>query len=151
MKLSSLALYSTILIPTVVGFTTSMFCNVGKEAGESVKFRPPSYVFGIAWTILYICLGLSWFFSNKDGKDANKLLINIMFSLVILALTMWLVVYACGKNKLGGIYVLLLSVLMTLGAYTVAPTTLSKLLICPLLIWLMFATLLNIFEVQLIK
>jgi len=148
MKLSTIALYSTILIPVVVGFTTSMFCNVRSDAGKSVKFRPPDYVFGIAWSILYMCLGFAWFFSNKYGKRENKVLINIMFSLVVLSLSSWLIVYACGKNKKGGIYVLLLSVLMTLGAYTVSPTTLPKLLICPLLIWLMFATLLNVFEVQ---
>ena len=78
MTFDQIALYSTIFIPAVFGFVTAAFCNVGKEAGSVVKFRPPSWVFSIAWIILYTCLGLAWFFSNKD-KDSNKILVNIMF------------------------------------------------------------------------
>ena len=147
MTFDQIALYSTIFIPAVFGFVTAAFCNVGKDAGSVVKFRPPAWVFSIAWIILYICLGLSWFFSNKD-KNSNKILVNIMFSAVVLALTGWLLVYACGKNKKGGIYMIVISILAALLAYTSTPNLTAKLLLFPLIVWLLFATLLNTFEVQ---
>ena len=133
MTFDQIALYSTIFIPSVFGFVTAAFCNVGKDAGSAV--------------ILYTCLGLSWFFSNKD-KNSNKILVNIMFSAVVLSLTGWLLVYACGKNKKGGIYMIVISILAALLAYTSTPNLTAKLLICPLIVWLFFATLLNTFEVQ---
>ena len=131
MTLDRIALYSTIFIPAIFGFVTAAFCNVGKDAGNVVKFRPPAWVICIAWIILYTCLGLSWFFSNKD-KDSNKILINIKFSAVVLSLTGWLLVYACGKNKKGGIYMIVVSILTALLAYTSTPNLTAKLLICPL-------------------
>ena len=50
----------------------------------------------------------------------------------------------------GGIYSLLVTILLLLGGIVLVPKV-SKLLLIPLLTWLMFALLLNIFEVQLIK
>ena len=66
-----------------------------ERSGVNVKFRPPPYVFGIVWPILYILLGLSWINSNPD-KNMN---IEIMFFVLSSLLAYWIVVYACQKNK----------------------------------------------------
>ena len=71
-----------------------------------------------------------------------------MFLFELEFLTGWLLVYACGKNKKGGIYMIVISILAALLAYTSTPNLTAKLLICPLIVWLFFATLLNTFEVQ---
>ena len=138
--------YIPIVIPSLLGYGTAMFCKIGNQAGENVTFRPPKIIFSIVWPVLYIMLGLSWYFSRQE----NKLLSDIFYVSLIFLLNLWIVVYSCKNNKKNAIYVLVLSIVFSLLSYTVADLK-GKLLITPLIVWLFFATLLNIFEVQLLK
>ena len=150
--LNKMTEYLPIFIPAIAGFGTAMICNVGKDAGSVVAFRPPSWVFSVAWIIVYALFGLSWYFARKDANDKNqKLYVDIANIVLVCVISLWIVIYACGKNKKGGVYVLGISILASLIAYTVASTTLSKILICPLVAWLIFAMFLNTFEVQKLK
>jgi tryptophan-rich sensory protein len=123
-----------------------MFCKVGKQSGEIVSFRPPALVFSIVWPILYIMLGFSWYFSRQK----ERLLSDIFYASLIFLLNLWIIVYSCKNNKKYGIYILLLSIIFAILSYTVGDMK-GKLLITPLIVWLSFATLLNIFEVQMLK
>lgn len=139
--------YIPIFIPAILGFATSGICKIGKDAGASVLVRPPPWVFGIVWIILYAFFGFSWFFANKDAVE-NKIGINIANSSLAFILALWIIVYGCLRSRIGGVYVLLTSLLAGLVVYTLAPSLRSKLLICPLMVWLLFATLLNTLEVN---
>jgi tryptophan-rich sensory protein len=114
------------------------------SSGVVVSIRPPPVVFSIVWPILYIMLGLSWFFSRK----IKTLLTDIFYGSLVLLLSLWIIIYSCENNKLVAVYILILSIVFSLLSYTVGDLT-SKLLIVPLIGWLLFATLLNVFEVQL--
>jgi benzodiazapine receptor len=138
--------YIPILIPALLGYGTAMFCKVGKQSGEIVSFRPPALVFSIVWPILYIMLGFSWYFSRQK----ERLLSDIFYASLIFLLNLWIIVYSCKNNKKYGIYILLLSIIFAILSYTVGDMK-GKLLITPLIVWLSFATLLNIFEVQMLK
>ena len=138
--------YIPIIIPSLLGYGTAAFCKIGKQSGEIVSFRPPAIVFSFVWPILYIMLGLSWYFSRQE----NQLLSDIFYISLIFLLSLWIVVYSCENNKKNAIYILLLSIVFAISSYTVADMK-GKLLIVPLIVWLSFATLLNIFEVQLLK
>ena len=135
--------YLIILIPSILGYGTSMLCNVQKDAGSTVNFRPPPIAFSIVWPILYILLGFSWFYSRKVNRELS----DIFYTLLNLVLISWIIVYSCQNNKKYGIYVLILSFIFAMCCYTLGDIK-SKLMIVPLLGWIMFATLLNIFEVQ---
>ena len=136
-----MAEYIPIFVPSLLGYGTAMFFKIGNQAGENVSFRPPAIVFSIVWPILYILLGLSWYFSRQK----KTLLSDIFYISLIIFLSMWIVVYS--NNKKNAIYILLLSIVFALLSYTVADLK-GKLLITPLIVWLIFATILNIFEVQ---
>ena len=138
--------YFPIIIPSLLGYGTAMFCGVQSNSGVVVSIRPPPVVFSIVWPILYIMLGLSWFFSRK----IKTLLTDIFYGSLVLLLTLWIIIYSCENNKLGGVYILILSIVFSLLSYTVGDLK-SKLLIVPLIGLLLFATLLNVFEVQLLK
>ena len=63
---------------------------------NSVKFRPPGYIFGIVWPILFTLIGLSWV------NSANKLksrLSDILYLSLSLLLASWIIVYSCIKDK----------------------------------------------------
>jgi translocator protein len=141
--MSQIIQYIPIIIPGLLGFISAMFCNVKKDSGVNVSFRPPAIVFSIVWPILYILLGLSWFYSRKD----NRMLSDIFYILLTLSLCLWIFVYSCKNDKKAGVYVIVISIIFALLSYTVAPLN-SKLMIIPLIGWLFFATLLNAFEVK---
>lgn len=128
-----------LLLPLISGYITSFFCSPNNNSGSSVKFRPPSWIFGIIWPILYLLIGLAWVNSKQQ---------SLYFILLILFLCLWLLIYSCKNNKKNGIYILFLSLLSSLFIYTNV-NNFSKNLISPLIIWLLFASFLNIFEVQL--
>jgi tryptophan-rich sensory protein len=134
--------YIPIVIPALVGYTTSMFCHVNKTSGIKVSFIPPPVIFSIIWPVLYLLFGISWFYSRKN----NKVLTDIFFSILVILLSLWIYVYSCKNNKKNGIYILFLSIVFSF-CYTVGNFN-SKLLIVPLIVWLLFASLLNIFEVE---
>lgn len=120
-------------------------CKMNKNAGSVVKFRPPSYMFGIVWTILYILFGISWIITISKNK--NKLLIDLLYSLVTILLTLWIVVYSCLKNKKGGVYVLFGTICSVILCMNISPLQ-SRMMLSLLLTWLLLASLLNTFEVQ---
>ena len=127
-----------LLFPLISGYITISICPMKKNSGSSVKFRPPSYVFGIVWPILYLMIGYAWINAKEH---------SIWYLTLSLSLCLWLVVYSCQNNKKGAIGINLLSILLVLICYTVSDQ-LSKLLLLPLLVWLGFALLLSIFEIS---
>ena len=50
---------SRLLYPMIIGFIVSSQCKMGKDSGKSIKFRPPGYIFGIVWPILYLLMSIS--------------------------------------------------------------------------------------------
>ena len=125
-----------LLLPIVSGYFTTLFCKPGSNAGKIVKFRPPSYIFGIIWPILYIMLGLAWIYSKEQ---------SLIYLLITILLCSWLILYSCIKNKLGSLYILFLILMMLCFAYTNS-NKISKNLIIPLIIWIFFAIILSVFE-----
>ena len=143
--------YIKLLLPMFMGYLTSSMCwdkTNSKRAGKSVSFRPPPYVFGIVWPILYLLLGLSWIVSSSGvgAEKAYDTMKDSSFLLIIVLLTSWIVVYGCNKNKIGGVYVIACSIGAVVLAMNLIPLE-ARLMLVPLLTWLLLALLLNAFEV----
>ena len=137
--------YIPILLPTIFGYSMAMFCNVSKSSGVVVSFRPPPIVFSVVWILLYIMLGFSWYFSLNDKLNNDT--INIFYLSLNLFLCLWIYFYSCKDDKKTGIYILIICIIFSLFCYTVGNLK-SKLLIIPLIGWLLLATLPNVFEVD---
>jgi len=135
-----------IFLPLIFGFLSGYLCNTSKSSGETVKFRPPSQAFGVAWSILYLLIGFSWYNAILE-RPQNAQMYNMFFVLLNAMLCLWVYVYSCQGKKKDAIYVIVLSIVAAMFCYTVVPKN-SKLMIVPLLGWLFLATLLNVFEVQ---
>ena len=131
-----------LFYPMVAGFVVSKFCKM-ERSGVNVKFRPPPYVFGIVWPILYILLGLSWINSNPD-KNMN---LEIMFFVLSSLLAYWIVVYACQKNKKNAVFVML-AIVLNIALLMVQIPKKSQLYLVPLGVWIFFAMLLSTTELQ---
>ena len=135
--------YIKLFLPFVSSFCISLIpiFRTNKNSGINVKFRPPGFVFGIVWTILYILFGFAWIL-NK-----NNTMINIFYSLNLFLLLLWIVIYNGLKYKTGGVFIITLTIINTLNLIIISNNT-SKLFLTPLFGWLLLALLLNSFEVQ---
>jgi tryptophan-rich sensory protein len=134
-----------VVLPAIVGYSSQMICNLGKNAGSNVKFRPPPWVFGVVWPILFLLFGLSWAIAFRNCN--NKILCMSMYLLTTLLLGVWIIVYGCGKSKKGASWILILAIASGLSCFTQG-NEVSKIMITPLLAWILFALIMNTTEVQ---
>lgn len=133
-----------ICLPALTGYGTAMFCKVGSEAGSNVPFRPPPIVFSIVWPILYLLLGISWLLA----RNSNGFIADLLYIVIIALLNLWIYMYSCVKDKKSAISVIVISFIATLLTCIFVGTFWSKLMLFPLILWLAFASILNIYEVN---
>jgi tryptophan-rich sensory protein len=133
-----------LLYPMIIGYIISYQCKMNKSDGSIAKFRPPPIVFGIVWPILYILIGLSWI--TAVNSKTNKYT-DIIYFILSSLLAMWLIVYACLKDKQSALYILLLTLLSISILMIIGPKN-SQFLLSPLLIWIFYAILLSTTSIQ---
>ena len=136
-----------LLIPLAVGGFSAYLTRDGMEYFKTVSqppLSPPAWLFPVAWTILYLLMGLSaglvWNAVPRGKKDAlipfyAQLALNFLWSPLFFALEL----------RLAAFFVLLaifgLSVWMTVAFYRVRKS--AGILQIPYLVWLCFAGYLN--------
>ncbi|MBR3198470.1 MAG: tryptophan-rich sensory protein [Bacilli bacterium] len=135
-----------ILIPNILGFLGSLIGNVQNGFNEIVKpdFTPPSIVFPIAWTVLYILMGVStYLIIESKNTDNNRPL--ILYSIQLILNASWTFFFFNLKWFLFSfiliIIILILVILMTTEFYKIKP--LAAYLQIPYILWLIFAAILS--------
>ena len=124
----------------------SIICPMKKgDAGSSVPSRPPGWVFGIVWPILYLLIGLAWV---QLRKQKDQQMVDLLFGLLVFALNTWIVVYSCKKKKKSALYVILISLVISMALWGYSVGTNQMFYLTPLVVWLLFATMLNFTEVN---
>ena len=136
----------SILIPVLVGALIGLLTSDSIDYNMLVKpsFAPPSILFPIVWTILYILMGVSFgLIESKglmDGKTKN------LYYLQLFVNALWSIIFFILKWRLFAvIWILLLDVLvilMIINFYN--KNKVSGLLQIPYLLWVLFATVLTI-------
>ena len=138
--------FKSILVPLivggVVGFITSKYMNL--DTLNKPFLTPPSIVFPIAWGILYVLMGISYGILKDKGLTDKKIDIVYFVQLVINAL--WSIFFFVLKWRLFAfiwILLLLASVIkMTVEFYK--RNKISGLLQIPYILWIVFASYLNL-------
>lgn len=116
-------------------------------------FNPPNFVFGPVWTILYLLMAIAFYivWNSKTKKKAEKERAIHLF-LIQLALNFsWSIVFFNLHQLLfsfGVITALWLSILFTIHAFYRISKPAAYLLI-PYILWVSFASILNLFIVLL--
>lgn len=136
----------SILIPNILGFLGSLIGNVmnGFDGIYKPSFTPPSIVFPIAWTILYILMGISSYLifeSDSSEKDSAltiygiQLIINSLWTYFFFNLKWFLFSFILV------LIILLLVIVMIIKFYKINKT--AAFLQIPYVIWLIFAAILS--------
>ena len=139
-----------ILVCLLVGFTGSMFQSESIHSWYPYLNRssltPPNIVFPIAWGILYLCMGLSvGFFINSKRKERFFFIGLFIFQLVLNF--SWSVLFFYLQNPMAG-FIDILALFLVIVFYTIwsyRVIRLSALLFIPYVLWVGFASYLNLF------
>lgn len=144
--------YAVITVPAIVLLGTlsgylsnSGYSNTWFAALRKPGFMPPGWAFGVAWTILYIMIGISLaMLLHAKGAQKRERAI-ILFGLMLVINLAWSPVFF-GMHKV----TLALSLIAAMIVCTVGLIfalwkirIVAALLLYPYLGWLMFATALN--------
>ena len=106
-------------------------------------FEPPSYVFGIVWTTIYILLGV-YLFRIYTKKEKYLSYLIFVFCLNLLLNYIWTPIVMIQMKKKLGIFIIV-GMIGTLLSLLVSTTdVISKNLLLPYMTWLIVALLLNI-------
>ena len=136
----------SILIPVVlggiVGFIISGFMDY--SALEKPPFAPPSTIFPIMWTILYVLMGVSYGILKENSLIDSET--NLIYYTGLAVNALWPIFFFVLKWRFFAfIWILLLAILVffTIKKFYTKNKT-SGLLQIPYLIWCLFATYLNL-------
>ena len=136
-------LFIDILIPVAIGGIVGFIINPYIDYNSLVKppLSPPSIVFPIVWTILYVLMGISYYLLKNPSKK-EKIFYFVQLGVNVL----WSVFFFIGKFYLFSfIWIILLDVLVIfmIGIFY-QNSKISGYLQIPYLIWILFATYLNL-------
>lgn len=135
-----------LLLGTVSGrLANSGYGNAWFDALEKPALMPPGFVFGLAWTILYICLGLALaLILHARGARGRGLAVGLFVAQLVLNYAWSPLFFAAHQVDLAFIVIVLMIILSAIAALLFARIRrAAALLMLPYLAWLFFAAYLT--------
>ena len=137
-----------LIIPLSIGFLAYLLTKDGISyySNNLLKpsFAPPSYLFSIVWTILYILMGISSYLIY-NSMSYHKTTCLVIYGLNLFLNFLWpLIFFGLQARLFAFIFIIFLDIVvlfMILCFYGVSKK--AAYLQIPYFIWLIFATILN--------
>ena len=148
---NTLKLITTIIICQLAGFVGSLFTTpaIPTWYASLVKpaFSPPNWLFAPVWLSLYTLMGISLFLIWRQGwSDKRVKSAFILFLIHLIFNALWSVLFFGLQNPLLGligiILLLILIIIIIVKFYKI--NHIAAYLLIPYLLWVSFATLLNL-------
>ncbi len=138
-----------IIIPLAIGFLSYLLTKDGIKAYNTTlikpSFAPPPYLFGIVWTILYILMGISSYLIYNSMVTGRSTCL-IIYGLNLILNFMWPIIFFNLEARLFAfIFIVFLDIVvifMIMCFHGISKK--SAYLQLPYLIWLIYATILNL-------
>jgi benzodiazapine receptor len=139
--------YSPIIVVALIvilGFAVKSNTEWYKSLNKA-SFNPPSWIFPVAWTILYVLIAIAWVRGNLFAPSTEtKELITFLFTLNIILNLSWTFIFF-GQHQI--LYALLVIVAMIITTciliWLLAFDTVSLVFMVIYVAWLVFALILN--------
>ena len=142
-----ISLLITLSIGGIAGFFTTSQIKVWYVYLNKPSFNPPNWLFGPVWTVLYIMIAIAAYlvWQRRDQSEAFKkariiyfiqLLLNFSWSIVFFGLHQVL-------DALVVIALLFVSIIININAFSKFSKIAAWLLV-PYLLWVSFASILNL-------
>jgi tryptophan-rich sensory protein len=122
-------------IPLISVYLCSLISPVTKDAGKDISFRPPPYVFAIVWPILLLLLGYSWSLRQD---------ISYLYIILTILLSVWTLLFNLSKKI--ALFEIIITLLLSIFLLFYKFNKVSSCLIIPLIVWLLYASILNYYS-----
>jgi tryptophan-rich sensory protein len=151
-KANGLLLIAFMLAPLLIGYVGSAFTmpQIPGWYAELVKpaLNPPSFVFGPVWTTLYLLMGIAAFriFKKRDAHPQLARRALILYGVHLFVNLAWSLVFFGGQDPEMAVAViaLLWAMIVSLVLLFSRIDKPAALLLLPYLLWVSFASYLNI-------
>ncbi len=134
-----------LFLPLIAGSLIGLIIKNTMDYTSLIQppLAPPAILFPIAWTILYLLLGIAYFLYRKNLANPKSI---FLYYLQLIFNLLWPIIFFTLKLRLFSIFwiILLLGFVLFLIKSWKEETKLSAYLLIPYFIWLIFATYLNI-------
>ena len=149
-KTQILKLLISIILPLSLGAIAGMFTAQSVPEWYATlnkpSFNPPDWIFGPVWTSLYILMGISLFLIWKQVASKERNLAILIFFLQLLLNFAWsFIFFYFNMIGIALIEIVLLwigIIIMSVLFYKIKP--MAAYINIPYLIWVTFATILNV-------
>lgn len=134
-------LFFPIVVGGIIGFLTSN--EIDYQTLVQPPLAPPSIVFPIAWSILYLLIGIAYFLFRKKSKDSTTIFI---YYLQLFFNYLWTMIFFVLKQRFFSVlWIITLLLLIVINIFRFYRYhKLSAYLMIPYFLWGLFATYLNI-------
>ena len=143
MKLSRKLFY--LFFPLIVGSLVGFIISGSIDYNELLKppLAPPSWLFPVMWTIIYLLMGISYYLLRYDSDNEY---LNKLYYVQLGVNLLWAIIFFLFKARLlACIWIILLDVLVVLMVYWFYNTKkVSGILNLLYVGWILFATYLTI-------
>jgi len=148
----------SILIPLIIGFLGGIFTSKSVSSWypklKKPPFNPPNWLFAPVWTILFVLIGISFYFvwnKNFGNNRKTKILCLTVYSIQLLFNFLWSILFFGLRNAfLAFIEIIILWFLIVTNIIVFYKVSkISAYLLFPYLIWVSFASVLNWFMMML--
>ena len=133
-----------IILPLIIGFLIGYFTKPDDwyKKLKKPQLMPPGYVFSIAWTILYILIGVSYYLALKDKPFVYWIipLIHLMINFIYTP-----IMFRFHRILESAVIVLLtlITLLLVMALFYSYKKYIAVYLLIPYLLWLLFANYLG--------
>ena len=140
-----------LFVAYTVGFIGSIFVDTG-DWYNLIKpsITPPNIVFPIVWNILFFMIGVSFYLSWKNSSSEYRQKMGILYVINFVLNILWTFFYFTAKSPISSLFVivLLISSICALIVVNWKKSRSSSYLLIPYLLWVSFATILNIMTIS---
>jgi len=135
-----------LFFPLVIGGTIAFLIRDSIDYTSLVRpiLAPPKSLFPIAWTFLYLLIGISYYLYKKDFKENS--FVDIVYYVQLFVNSLWSLIFFLLKARfIAVVWILLLDVLVIFLIYLFwNKKKISAYFNIPYLLWILFATYLTI-------
>ncbi len=135
-----------LFFPLFIGIIVSLLISKSIDYQSLVRppLAPPKILFPIAWTIIYLLMGLSYYLFKKNDDD--DMLVSLVYYIQLFINAFWSIFFFLFKWRFFSIiWIILLDVFVLGLIYLFWPKNkISAYLNIPYMLWILFATYLTI-------
>ena len=146
-KNNNLVSYILLTAPIILGLGSGYFVSRKKIPKVKSYLNPPSWLFGVAWPILYLLLGYSSYiiWNSKNLTISSKQFYLFMYAIQVLLVMAWWPYFIYYPNKFFATVTLILlaifALIVTVLFFSI--NNVAGYVLIPYVIWLSFASFLT--------